>query len=73
MQVFKWGNHLAVQLPANLVKALGLRKGDKIEVYATAKRQPDVKKPADVRDLLARIRKYRGRLPAGFQFSRELT
>lgn len=32
MQVAKWGNSLAVRLPASVVEALGLREGDDIEI-----------------------------------------
>jgi antitoxin MazE len=32
MRVSKWGNSLAVRLPAALVKALKLREGDQIEI-----------------------------------------
>ncbi len=30
MQVAKWGNSLAVRLPAAVVEALGLKEGDEI-------------------------------------------
>ena len=33
MQVAKWGNSLAIRLPAALVEALELRDGDEIEVH----------------------------------------
>ncbi len=71
MRVFKWGKHLAVRLPADLVRALALRDGDEIEVLAIKNQMPGVGKAADVRQLIAGIRKYRGRLPVGFRFSRE--
>ncbi len=32
MQVSKWGNSLAIRLPAAVVKALELKEGDDIEV-----------------------------------------
>ena len=31
MQVAKWGNSLAVRLPAELVRKLGLKEGDQID------------------------------------------
>ena len=33
MQVAKWGNSLAVRLPAIVVEALGLKEGDEIEIH----------------------------------------
>ena len=32
MQVAKWGNLLAVRLPAELVRELGLKEGDQIDL-----------------------------------------
>ena len=32
MQVAKWGNSLAVRLPAAVVEALELKEGDQIEI-----------------------------------------
>ncbi len=33
MQVAKWGNSLAVRLPAVVVEALELKEGDEIEIH----------------------------------------
>ena len=70
MQVSKWGNSLAVRLPAAVVEALGLKEGDDIEIHVEGSRVFGMKKPPDGRELLARLRKYRGRLPDGFVFDR---
>ena len=37
MQVAKWGNSLAVRLPATLVKELGLQVGDELNVVNARK------------------------------------
>ncbi len=39
MQVAKWGNSLAIRLPAALVEALELRDGDEIEVHIADARE----------------------------------
>jgi antitoxin MazE len=70
MQVSKWGNSLAVRLPAAVVDALGLKEGDQIEIQVAGKRLFDVAKSPSARELLARLRKFRGRLPATFKFDR---
>ena len=70
MQVSKWGNSLAVRLPAVVVDALKLKEGDQIELQVAGKRAFEVTKAPDMRELLARLRKYRGRLPATFKFDR---
>jgi antitoxin MazE len=70
MQVCKWGNSLAVRLPAAVVDALGLKEGDDIEIDVAGDRLFEIKKAPGARELLARLRKYRGRLPADFKFDR---
>lgn len=70
MQVSKWGNSLAVRLPAAVVEALELQEGDDIEIHVIGPRSFEIGKPPSKGDLLARLRKYRGRLPEGFRFDR---
>jgi antitoxin MazE len=70
MQVSKWGNSLAVRLPAAVVEALDLKEGDDIEIHVVDARTFGVSKSPDNQELLARLRKLRGRLPEGFQFDR---
>lgn len=70
MQVAKWGNSLAVRLPAAVVEALRLKEGDDIEIQVAGERAFDIKKTASTRELLAHLRKFRGRLPADFKFDR---
>ena len=70
MQVSKWGNSLAVRLPATVVEALQLREGDDIEIHIAGDRIFELEKKASSQELLARLRKYRGRLPANFKFDR---
>ena len=33
MQASKWGNSLAVRLPASVIKVLDLKEGDEIEIH----------------------------------------
>jgi antitoxin MazE len=70
MQVAKWGNSLAVRLPAAVVETLGLKEGDNIEIMVAGSRTFEVSKKPEVAEVLARLRKYRGRLPEGFKFDR---
>jgi len=70
MQVCKWGNSLAVRLPVAVVEALDLKEGDNIEIDVAGARLFAIKKAPGARELLARLRKYRGRLPAAFKFDR---
>ncbi len=70
MQVSKWGDSLAVRLPSSVVEALRLKEGDDIEIRVAGTRDIEIKKTATARELLARLRKYRGRLPEDFKFDR---
>jgi antitoxin MazE len=70
MQVSKWGNSLAVRLPASVVEVLGLQDGDDIEIEVAGARRFVVKRSAGVDEVMARLRQFRGRLPADFKFDR---
>ena len=70
MQVSKWGNSLAIRLPASVVEVLGLKEGDDIEIHVVGAHAFAVEKSPDTKDILTRLRKYRGRLPADFKFDR---
>ncbi|ANN70943.1 AbrB/MazE/SpoVT family DNA-binding domain-containing protein [Bordetella bronchialis] len=71
MQVAKWGNSLAVRLPASLVEALELHEGDDIEIVIDTPRTFAVRKKPGADALLSRLRRFRGRLPADFTFRRD--
>jgi antitoxin MazE len=70
MRVAKWGNSLAIRLPRAVVEVLGLKEGDAIEVHVSGARSFEIGRPAAPRELLRRLHKLRGRLPAGFRFDR---
>jgi len=71
MQVAKWGNSLAIRLPKVIVDILDLKEGDDIEISVARKDALNVKRAPLPRDVLARLRKYRGRMPEGFKFDRD--
>lgn len=70
MQVAKWGNSLAVRLPANLVRELGLKEGDRIELEKAGDHLAVRRRPS-AEDVLAELHRFRGRLPASQRLSRE--
>jgi len=70
MQVAKWGNSLAVRLPAAVVEALTLKEGDDIEIHVAGARVFEIVKRPQGIELLKRLRRLRGRLPADFKFDR---
>jgi antitoxin MazE len=71
MQVAKWGNSLAVRLPASVVDALELKEGDEIEIHVAGEREFGVSPKPAREELLKRLRAFRGRLPADFKFDRD--
>ena len=44
MQVAKWGNSLAIRLPAAVVKALELKVGDEVEIQIAGQRSLEIEK-----------------------------
>jgi len=71
MQVAKWGNSLAIRLPAGVVHTLELVEGDDIEIIVDAPRRFAVRKKPESETMLARLRSFRGKLPADFRFNRD--
>ena len=71
MQVGKWGNSLAVRLPARIVEALQLREGDEIEIELAGDRAFRIGRDTARRDALARLQALAWVPPPGFHFSRE--
>ncbi len=71
MQVAKWGNSLAVRLPAAVVEALRLKEGDEVEIHVASEREFAVARKPSQQDFLNRLRAFRGRLPRDFKFDRE--
>jgi len=71
MRVAKWGNSLAVRLPATVVEALALKEGDDVEIHLLERREFAVARKPAREELLRRLRAFRGRLPADFKFDRD--
>ena len=44
MQVAKWGNSLAVRLPASVVQALNLKEGEEIDLHVIGERSLEIAK-----------------------------
>jgi antitoxin MazE len=65
MRVAKWGNSLAVRLPASIGDALELKEGDEIEIHVADEFR--VSRKPDREELLKRVRAFRGRPSRRFQ------
>jgi antitoxin MazE len=71
MQVSKWGNSLAIRLPATVVKALELKEGDDIEIRVAGSRELEVSRDESRKRALENLRKLSRPFPPGFVFDRE--
>ena len=70
MQVSKWGNSLAIRLPASIVEMLGLKEGDDIEITLAGMREIQVSKKPSREELAERLRNLNWKLPPDFKFDR---
>ncbi len=71
MRVSKWGNSLAIRVPAAVVEALELKAGDEVEVRLAGPRTFDVNRDSSGERALARIRAFRWKLPPDWKFDRD--
>lgn len=71
MQICKWGNSLAIRLPAKIVEELGLKEGDDIVVRRASDGALEVARRPSADELFARMLKHRGSLPADYKFNRD--
>lgn len=71
MQVGKWGNSLAVRLPAALIEALGLKEGDNIEIEIAGTRSFKVRRDRSRDEAIEKLKALNWTLPPGFRFSRD--
>jgi antitoxin MazE len=71
MQVGKWGNSLAVRLPAAVVEALGLQEGDEIDIEVASERTFRVARDRSRDEALEALRTLGWHLPPGFRFDRD--
>ena len=75
MQVAKWGNSLAVRLPAALVQELGLSEGDDIDLKPAqnhaSKMALEVSRQPTRAELIAQLSTLRGLTPPGYRFKRD--
>jgi antitoxin MazE len=71
MRVSRWGNSLAIRLPASVVEALDLKEGDDIQVRIARTGTFEVERTPSREEWLKRLRRFRGVIPADFKFDRD--
>jgi antitoxin MazE len=70
LKVAKWGNSLAVRLPSPVVEALELKIGDDIRITVVDSNRLEVERTPSRQEIVSRLRKFQGLLPADFKFDR---
>lgn len=71
MRVAKWGNSLAVRLPASVVETLGLQEGDEVDIVIAGTHRFEIERDDSRAKALARLKALRRPLPKGFRFIRD--
>lgn len=71
LKVAKWGNSLAIRLPARLVADLEVKEGDAIKVMKHDRGEMEIARENEREAALARIAARRWKVPEGFRFDRD--
>jgi antitoxin MazE len=71
MRFAKWGNSLAVRIPAEIVEKSGLKDGDEANIVLTADNVIEIRRDDRRERALERLRAMRMPLPEGFKFDRD--
>ena len=73
MRVSKWGNSLAIRLPASVVEEMALKEGDELAVRASEEgRELRVTRKPNKEEILRSLDQFRGLIPSeDIKFDRE--
>ena len=71
MRVAKWGNSLAIRIPAEVAEALELKEGDQVEVRLAGARTFEVDRDRRRERAMERIRAAGWKLPPDWKFDRD--
>ena len=71
MRVAKWGNSLAVRLPAPWSKRSGFRKAMRSSITVAGTHRFEIERDDSRTKALARLNALRRPLPKGFRFTRD--
>jgi antitoxin MazE len=71
MQVAKWGNSLAVRIPAAVAAALDLKEGDDIVVRIGKGNAFEIERDDSRQRALEKIKSFKLKLPLDWKFDRD--
>jgi antitoxin MazE len=67
----KWGNSIAVRVPADVVAKLGISPDDEAQIKVTGDRSFEVTRDRSREEAIEKMRKMRFVLPEDYVFNRE--
>jgi antitoxin MazE len=67
----KWGNSLAIRIPAEVVAKLGISPNDEAQIKVTGEFSFEISRDRSREEALEAIRRLRRPLPPGYKFNRE--
>ncbi|HVZ84771.1 MAG TPA: AbrB/MazE/SpoVT family DNA-binding domain-containing protein [Terracidiphilus sp.] len=71
MKVAKWGNSLAIRIPAGIAEKAGLKEGDEASIALTAGNVIEIRRDQQRRvEAIEALKKLRVPLPEGYVFRR---
>lgn len=71
MQVAKWGNSLAIRIPAAVVELLELKEGDDVEISVAGDRKLNIDREKSRAWAVEMLSKLKKPLPPGWKFDRD--
>jgi antitoxin MazE len=71
MRVARWGNSLAIRIPAGLAEKLDLKEGDEVRLRAAPDGAIEIGADAAFEAAKARLAALRFDLPPGYKFNRD--
>ncbi len=71
MKVAKWGNSLAIRIPAEVVDKLGLSENEEADVRVTGEHSFEVVRDRRRQEAIETIRRLRVTVPVDFKFNRD--
>ncbi|MGO9775306.1 MAG: AbrB/MazE/SpoVT family DNA-binding domain-containing protein [Terracidiphilus sp.] len=71
MKFAKWGNSIAVRIPAEVVAKLGISPDDEAQIKVTGEFSFEISRDRRREEALEAIRKLARPLPPGYKFNRE--
>ena len=71
MKISRWGNSLAIRLPASMIREMSLAEGDDVDVVLATRRPKKARTDEERKAALERIAAMSFPLPPDWKFDRE--